>query len=73
MISLAAVPSGPNSVLDSCAPWEPRPSAPVCLMHSGAVLAGPAKYPKSNSQCSTNELDATERVSVKRPMDPTHR
>src|SRR6266700_5351565 len=61
VISLAAVPSGPNSVLGLVTPADPRSTLACLTMRT--VLANRGKCPRPNSQCSTNEL-ATERHSL---------
>src|SRR5271165_5806572 len=51
---MAAVPSGPNSVLGPLAP------GPAFRAAEAAVLAGPAMTLGPNNQCSTNELATSE-------------
>src|SRR5262249_4964692 len=53
-VRLAAVPSGPNSVLGPCAPLTVVPCRGAC--NTAAVLTLPELVPRPNNQCSTHEL-----------------
>jgi hypothetical protein len=60
---MAAVPSGPNSVLGPVAPRTMRSVLTVFRNTVAAVLTWPAMTLEPNNQCSTNELATSDRSS----------